>query len=157
MEENFAKEAEKQVADLLLKRGVQVQITSPLFLFFRRKKTLLLSVPTCETLLHIARAYLDMSEVSQAMTLHDAVKVLAKDSQKLSYIVALAVQNKPFLFRKNRRLAKILHRTLTQEQLSYLFTLIMTQGGVEDFISTIRFIGQTRVTKPMLSPEEKTS
>ncbi len=150
-------EAERQVADLLLKRGVQVQVTAPLFFFFRRKKNLILSAPTCETLLHVARAYLDISELPEEITLHNAVEVLAKNSRKLSYIVALAVQNNPFWVRKTERLAKVLHQTLTQEQLSYLFTLVMTQGGVEDFINTIRFIGQTRITKPMLSPADQTS
>ncbi|MFJ1412497.1 hypothetical protein [Capnocytophaga canimorsus] len=150
-------EAEKQVVDLLLKRGVQVQVTAPLFAFFRQKKTLILGVPTCETLLHIAGEFLKMEEIPNEITLNEAVKKVARDSRRLARIVALAVLNNPFSFRKTERLAKLLHKTLTQEQLSYLYSVIMTQSGVEYFISTIRYIGQTRITKPMLSQQEKTS
>ncbi|MDO5607642.1 MAG: hypothetical protein Q4G08_04205 [Capnocytophaga sp.] len=151
-------EAESNVVDLLLKRGVKVQVTAPLFFFFKRKKTLTVTVPTCETLLGIAGEYAKIKQHQEDITLHQAMDLVLSDTVRVSRIVAMAVRNNPYQLRKTVRLAKALRASLSQEEVSYLFSLIMTQGGVSDFIATIRFIGKTRITQPMMmSPTEETS
>lgn len=153
---------EKLAPDLLLKRGVPVPVTAPLFLRIFRKKTikLVLFHPTGLTLLKIASKYLSMGVINDKdLSLPEAVKAYADHGKKVHQIVALGFLNSPYLNWLHKPLAWWLRRKLTEQHFLFLFNLLITHGGVEDFIATIRLIRKTRITKPMInpSPKEKTS
>ncbi|AQX50616.1 MULTISPECIES: hypothetical protein [Elizabethkingia] len=153
---------EKLAPDLLLKRGVPVPVTAPLFLRIFKKKTikLVLFHPTGRTLLKIASKYLSMGVINdEDLSLPDAIKAYADHGKKVHEIVALGFLNSPYLNWFHKPLAWWLRRKLTEQHFLFLFNLLMTHGGVEDFIATIRLIKTMRITKPMtnLSPTEKAS
>ncbi|WP_078779926.1 hypothetical protein [Elizabethkingia meningoseptica] len=153
---------EKLAPDLLLKRGVPVPVTAPLFLRIFRKKTikLVLFHPTGRTLLKIASKYLSMGVINDKdLSLQEAVKAYADHGKKVHEIVALGFLNSPYLNWLHKPLAWWLRGRLTEQHFLFLFNILITHGGVEDFIATIRLIRRTRITKPMvnLSPTEKAS
>lgn len=149
-------QTEKRAANLLLQRGVKVQVAAPLFFRMFGKKTFsfIIKPPTPRMLLKIADKYLEMEIKSDDMTLNDAFLIYVKHSRKSSEIVALCSSG----ILHYKIIAWLLRRGITEAQISYLYFLIIAYGGIEDFINTIRLAGATRITKPMnLSPEEKTS
>jgi len=152
---------ESRAAKVLLKRGVKVPVTAPLFLRLFGKKTINLSVtaPTTRTLLEIADKYLDMRITdTKDITLADAFTLYKKHSKGMTEIVSLCILNESRKFWRHKILARFLDKKLQQDEISYLFHLIIVYGGVEDFINSIRLMETIRITKPMnLSPKEKTS
>jgi len=144
---------------ILLKRGVKVPITAPLFfrLFGKKEIRLVLRQPTARTLLKIAAIACE-TNYKEEMDLKEALEFYKTNAKKVHKIVALSILNSP---RKNwlaSILARQLRRQLTEQHLLYLYQLVVAQGGVQDFMNTIRLVMQTRITRPMnLSPEEKTS
>lgn len=148
---------EKKTANLLLERGVIVHVTTPLFLWFGKKKTeIVIKAPTTEKFLEIALLFLEMNiQNTGEMELKEAFELFVKHGEKMSEIIALCVSSGGD---KIPNLAKVLRRSLTQQEMSYLFHLVIAYGGIEDFINTIRLAEATRITKPMnLSPAEETS
>lgn len=149
---------EKKAANMLLKRGVKVQVATPLFLRILGKKTMELEIkaPLTEDFLDIAVMYLEMNiENTGEMTLNEAFTLYIQHGKKMSEIIARCVRKKGF---PTKWLSNLLRKSLTQEELSYLFHLVIIYGGIEDFIGTIRLAEATRITKPMsLSPAEETS
>lgn len=148
---------EKKAANILLQRGVKVQVATPLFfgLFGTKKQELEIKAPTTEKFLEIALLFLDMNiKNTGEMDLREAFELLIKHGEKMSEIVALCVSDAKDI----KSLAKTLRKSLTQQELSYLFHLVIAYGGIEDFINTIRLAEATRITKPMsLSPTEEMS
>lgn len=152
---------ESRAAKVLLKRGVKVPVTAPLFLRLLGKKTINLNVhaPTSNTLLAIADKYLEMRIAdTKDITLADAFAFYKKHGKTMTEIVALCILNQPQKFWRHKILARFIDKKLQQDEISYLFHLIIVYGGVEDFINSIRLMETIRITKPMnLSPKEKTS
>lgn len=152
---------EQKAAKILLKRGVKVPVTAPLFLRVFGKKVIVLEVkaPTTNMLLKIADKFLDMGlDQYDDVSLIDGVKLLKTHGRKVAEIIALCILNDPAKVWRHKWLAGFLNKKLRPDELLMLFQLILVQGGVQDFINTIRLIMETRITKPMnLSPKEKTS
>lgn len=151
-----SRQTEIQTADLLLKKGVRIQLLIPFLWLFKRKKSFVLTSPTLETMLKIARLYLTIPSVSNEPTTQEAMGVMTLHAKTLSLIVAIALRNGTEGWR-TRQLSRALRQTLTQEDIFYLFQLIVIHGGVQDFIATIRYIGERRITAPMLSQNEEMS
>lgn len=149
-------DGEKQAIQMLMNGGVPVQLVAPPFLRFWGKKHLnfLLRLPKMDTLIRIAEKYLLLGiEMPDKLKLNDAILLTAVSAKRISEIVAISLLNRKSVFTK--RLAKLLRKNLTAQQLYYFFSLIIIHGGVEDFTNTIRLIEATRITKPMnLSPQE---
>lgn len=152
---------EKRAASLLLKRGVKVQVLAPLFFRLFRKKTIdfTITAPTTNTLLEIAHCYLSMGiKKTDDLSIPEAFTLLKDHSKAMTDIIAIAILNDPKKMWMKKILSWFLSIRLTQDNINYLFHLIVLYGGVEDFISTIRLVETTMITKPMnLSPEEKMS
>ena len=73
-------------------------------------------------------------------------------------IIAIAILNDPKKMWMYKIFSRFLSTSLQQEEINYLFHLLVIYGGVEDFINTIRLMETMKITKPMnLSPEEKMS
>lgn len=152
---------EKRAANLLLKKGVKVSITAPLFLRLLGKKNieLVITAPTIHTLLLISDKFLSMRiNTKNEFTITEAFAIYKFYGKTMAEIVAIAILNSPKKMWRMKFLAKHLIKTLKPKELNYLFTLIIANGGIEDFINTIRLTETMRITKPMnLSPEEKMS
>lgn len=151
---------EKLAPQMLLKRGVKVNVRAPLFLRIFGKKELALTMyqPTARTLLKIAHAYLDIIPIEEDVELATMIRYYAEHSKKVHRVISLGFLNSPRKYWRTNILAWYLARTLTEQHFLYLFQLLILHGGVEDFLSTIRLIEQTRITKPMnLSQKMKTS
>lgn len=155
------KATEHKAANILLKRGVKVPVTAPLFFRLLGKKTLNLTVsaPTTHTLIIIAEKFLSLRiQGTEDLSLPNSFELLKLHGKTMTEIVAACILNDHKKMWRHRFLADFLAKRLTAEELSYLFHLIIVYGGVEDFINTIRLTEAMRITKPMnLSPEEKTS
>ena len=152
---------EHRAAKILLKRGVNVQVTAPLFLrlFGKKEIKLTISAPSIYTLTLIAEKYLSLRiNETEDLNISTAFELLNLHSRAMSEIIAISILNSSKKMWRKRFLARFLEKKLTAEELSYLFHLIVAYGGIEDFINTIRLMESIRITKPMnLSPEEKTS
>lgn len=153
-------QAEKTVGDILLKRGVKLGVTAPLFLRFFGKKKVEFTVqsPTMRTLLQIAMISLDIQiDFEKEITLPKAQQLMAVYGKSVCKVIAIAIRNGnpkwmyPFLTSRVKN-------SVSAIKILWLYKLIMVNGGYEDFITTIRFIEETRITKPMnLSQEKKRS
>ena len=151
-----AHQTEFESANLLLKKGVRIQLLIPFLWLFKRKKSLVLTAPTLETLLKVARLYLTIPPVGKEVSTTEAMDVMALHGKTVSLILAVTLRNGKEGWR-TRQLAKVLQKSLSAEEIFYLFQLVVIHGGVQDFIATIRYIGERRITAPMLSHNEKTS
>ncbi|HAY3590656.1 hypothetical protein CMU23_01400 [Elizabethkingia anophelis] len=149
---------EKKAAEILLKRGVKVPVTAPLFLRIFRKKTisLIITSPTSNTYLRISHKFLKMDvNPDRDIDLKEAYEVYVKHGKKESEILALALLNSFFLYWLHKPFAWWLRCKITEAEINYLYQLIVVYGGIQDFINTIRIIHSTRMTKPMnLSQKE---
>lgn len=155
-----AQATEQRAASLLLKKGVKVSITAPLFLRLLGKKKidLVITAPTIYTLLLISEKFLSMRIPNQELSISEAFTLYRFHGKTMTEIVAMAILNDKKKMWRKRFLARHLNKQLKPEELTYLFTLIIAYGGIEDFISTIRLMEQMKITRPMnLSPEEKMS
>ena len=149
---------EKKAAEILLKRGVKVPVTAPLFLRIFRRKTinLIITSPTSNTYLRISHKFLKMDvNPDRDIDLKEAYEVYVKHGKKESEILALALLNSFFLYWLHKPFAWWLRCKITEAEINYLYQLIVVYGGIQDFINTIRIIHSTRMTKPMnLSQKE---
>lgn len=152
---------EQRAANILLKRGVSLPVTAPLFfrLFGKKEIKLTISAPSIYTLVLISEKYLSLRiQETKDLTISEAFELLNVHSRAMSEIVAMCILNNSRKMWRKRFLASFLEKRLKSEELGYLFQLIIAYGGIEDFINTIRLMESMRITKPMnLSPEEKTS
>lgn len=151
---------EKKAAEILLKRGVKVPVTAPLFLRIFRKKTinLIITSPTSNTYLRISHKFLKMDvNPDKDIDLKEAYEVYVKHGKKESEILALALLNSFFLYWLHKPFAWWLRCNITEAEINYLYQLIVVYGGIQDFINTIRIIHSTRMTKPMNLSQKKAS
>lgn len=155
------KQVEKQVANILLERGVKVQLKAPLFLRWFGKKTVtyVVKAPTIRTLVKIADVSLDVPvNFDKEINIQQATKVVQQHGKKMSKIAALAILNSPAKNYKLNVLTNFLYKNMSAAELYYIYQMMLMYGGYEDFINIIRFTQATRITKPMnLSQNEKRS
>ncbi len=87
---------ELRAAKIILKRGVEVTISAPLFLrwFGKKKQKLLLKVPSMECQIAISEAYLETGiNVKDEESVSDSMAMIAKHGRAVSEIVAMAIRN----------------------------------------------------------------
>lgn len=152
---------ELKSANILLKRGVEISIPAPFFmrLFGKKTEDIVLRVPCMQCQIAIARKYIETGlKADDEMSLEEVLLQIAEKGEAVSEIIALAALNEHRECKEVKRLAKRLRKSLTMEETSYLFSLLVAFSGVQDFTNTIRLIQVTRITAPMnLSPTEKMS
>lgn len=154
-------QTELKAAKILLKRGVKVPVTAPLFFRIFGKKTinLVITAPTLFTLIKIAEKFCEMRiKDLKDLSLSSSFELLKLHHKTMLEIVGISILNDKKKLWRLPFLVRLLKNSLDAETLSYLFYIIIAYGGVEDFINTIRLAEVTKITKPMnLSPQEKTS
>lgn len=147
---------EKLSADILLKKGINLSFMMPFLGIFKRRRHFVLTAPSLETLLKVARLYLSIPPIEESISTPKAMEMVALHGKTISLILAVVLRGgKEGIL--TRQLAKTLRKNLTQQEIFYLFQLVALHGGVQDFIATIRYIGTHRITAPMLSQEAETS
>lgn len=149
---------EQKAAKILLKRGVKVPVTAPLFLRLFGKKSINVTVkaPTTNTLLMVADKFLSLRITeTKDLSLTEAFELYKKHSRKMTEIVTLCILNSPAKVWRHKILARFLEWKLQPDEITYLFHLIIAYGGVQDFINTIRFAETIRITKPMNLSQKK--
>lgn len=152
---------EERAANILLKRGVKVPVTAPLFLrlFGKKKINLVVKALSIYSLQRVAIHYLAMQIKSEEdLTLPQSFEILKNHHKAVSKIVAESIihsRNLKFLV---PLIAYWLRGGLQANELFYLYQLIIVYGGIQDFTNTIRLTEATRITMPMnLSRKQTTS
>ena len=152
---------EHQAAKMLLNKGVRVPIPMPLLFRLIGIKTWKLTVkaPTAYQLIRIAEYYLQMQvDPKSEINTQQAMKIYLQHGFKMAKITAVGLLNSRAKEWQINWLAHRLTKHLAADEMVWIFQLLILHSGVEDFITTIKSIGETRLTKPMnLSPEEKMS
>lgn len=155
---------ELKAANILLKRGVKVSVTAPLFLriitfFIVRKINFVIKDLKIETLVKIARLYHLMDiNLDKDLTIKEAYEILAKHRKKVTKILAYSMLDKDYLYVFVPIVSFIIRRSLSAKEVSYLIKLVILYTGIEDFMSTINSVGAMKITTPMnLSQQNKTS
>lgn len=155
---------ELKTTNILLKRGVKVPVTAPLFLriltlFIVRSINFSIKDLKLETLLKISRLYLLMDiDHTKELSITEAYELLSRHRKKVSRILAYAVLDKDYLMWLSPIVSYIIRNKLSAKEMSYLLKMIILYSGIEDFMSTIRSIRAMKITTPMnLSQDQKTS
>lgn len=143
-------QVEKQAAELLLGRGIKVEIKKPWFWrpLGKSKQIYILKSPTPATLLFIASIFCEVPEL-QKERLYDIVSLYKSHGNTVIKIVAAAITGSHKETKAFKRACKQLEREMSFKEVAMLYQITMLQGGFEDFMNTITFIKQTRITKPM--------
>lgn len=155
---------ELKTTNILLKKGVKVPVTAPLFLrlitlFIVRKLNFVIKDLKIETLLKISRLYLLMDiDPTKELSMTEAYELLSKHRKKVSKIVAYAMLDKDYLYFLTPIVSYIIRTGLSAKEVSYLLKITILYSGIEDFMSTIRSVRAMKITTPMnLSQDQKTS
>lgn len=152
---------EKHTADLILKRGVRLQLRAPLFLRMLGKKTFSLTVtsPYEGTLIRVARYYLETgisSDQLDDITHERALSLMLAHGKQITKAVACAWLNgwiAGWLF--TRPLAWYMRWHCKPEDILVIATVILLYGGVSDFMSTTRSVRMMKTTSPMIEGQTR--
>ncbi len=151
---------EHKAANILLSKGVKVQVATPFFIriFGIKSIKLMLLAPSIYILTKIAGKYLELNiGNTKDLSVPEAFTLLKNHAKAMTEIITIAILGKRQKMWMVKPLRYMLENSLSEKELCYLFQLIIVYGGIEDFINTIRLTEATRITKPMnLSQEEKT-
>jgi hypothetical protein len=159
MTENTA--IELHAADLILKRGVRLELRAPLFLRILRKKTLKLVVtsPLEGTLQRVAKYYLETGITSDQLdniTHEQALGLMAVHGKQLNKAVACAWLNGWFSgWMFTRPLAWYMRWHCKSEDILVIATMILLYGGVSDFMNTTRSVRMMRTTSPRIEGQTR--
>ncbi|WP_312207682.1 hypothetical protein [Empedobacter sp.] len=152
---------EERAANIILKRGVKVPVTAPLFLrlFGKKKINLVVKALSIYTLKRVAVHYLQMQiKSTEEMTIPEGFEIIQLHDKAVSKIIAESILNNRWLKFLVPFVAYWLRGGLQATELFSLFQLVIVYGGIHDFINTIRLTEATRITMPMnLSQKETTS
>jgi hypothetical protein len=149
---------EKHAAEVLLDRGVTWPVKAPWFLWFLGKRKVSIKALRLGTLLELSRLYtaagIDLNEIDKDphVTLQDHLKPICR-------IVAVSILNSKIPIRLLAKpLERFIIRKFTANMLLEVMVFIATFSGYTSFLSTIRLIGDLKVTTPKnLSPEDQGS
>jgi hypothetical protein len=152
---------EKHTADLILKRGVRLELRAPLFLRLLGKKTFKLTVtsPYEGTLMRVARYYLETgisSEQLDEISHEHALALMMTHGKQITRAVACAWLNgwiSGWLF--TRPLAWYMRWHCKPEDILVIATVILLYGGVSDFINTTRSVRMMKTTSPMIEGQAR--
>lgn len=150
---------EQKAASTLLDRGVAWKVPAPWWMRLIGKKTLSLEVKAIRLsqLLELSGLYASMGiDPEQSKDDPHALIPHARTVCQIAAICLLSTPLKRRLFAK--ALARILVDRLTGDNLLEMMLFVVTYSGLESFTTTIRLIGEMRMTKPKnLSPENQGS
>ena len=159
MTENGA--IEKHAADLILKRGVRLELRAPLFLRILGKKTLKLTVtsPLEGTLQRVGRYYLETgisSDQLDSITHEQALGLMAVHGKQINKAVACAWLNGWFSgWAFTRPLAWYMRWHARPEDILVICTMILLYGGVSDFMNTTRSVRMMKTTSPRIEGQKR--
>lgn len=148
---------EKQAAERLLERGIEVRATAPLLLRILGKRTIALVVrqPCLGTLYRISLIYLAMGIGDERLADLDNENVHAlftKHGKALTEIAAQAILNGKWSGRLfGGILARWLFWKLNPVQLLTIANVLVSITGTEGFTTTIRLVRNMKMTQPNLS------
>ena len=159
MSENTA--IELHAADLILKRGVRLELRAPLFLRLVGKKTLKLTVtsPLEGTLQRVAKYYLETGITADQLdniSHEQALGLMAVHGKQLNKAVACAWLNgywRGMLF--TRPLAWYMRWHCKAEDILVIATMILLYGGVSDFMNTTRSVRMMKTTSPRIEGQTR--
>jgi hypothetical protein len=154
---------ELRAAETLLQRGVKVKAHAPLLLRIFGKKTIAfnLTQPKAGTLHRVASYYL-RTGISQTqlheITTEEALAVITVHGKNINKAVAAAILNgywrgKLFI----NPFAWWLNWHLSPRAILTLMDILITYGGVEDFMTTTRLVRSMKITAPNLGQKTKGS
>lgn len=155
---------ERKAARVLLEIGEQVPIAAPFFLRIFGKKEIKLKIhmPTADCFLRAVDLRLKMN-VDDAeldnLKLEDSLELVSKSGKVLSRIVAIAILRTRWMdMVLGKWLARRLRKNIPFSELRYIVEVITVEGGLADFIHSIRLMKMTRLMSPNnLSQQEKGS
>lgn len=159
---------EINAAELLLDKGVRVELRAPFFMRWICKNIgVTVRRPVLGTMMRISRLYLklgiDISKVD-AGDMHEAHRLLTEHGDTICRIVATGmIRGRLSGWMFARPLGWYLRWHSDALKLAKLSVLLIELSGVQHFTNTIRFLAAMRMTAPKtmtapkLSPQEKGS
>lgn len=154
---------EQRAAEIMLQRGVPVNARAPFFLRIFGKKTvrLKLYMPNGGTLQRVGIYYLKTgipAEQLNDISVEDAMILKVKHGKNIYRGVACGILNGwiagwaftiPF--------AWYLLWSMKEAEVCKLFNMLVTYGGLSDFMTTTRYLRAFRITAPRLGQATKGS
>lgn len=146
-------EVQQRAADVLLDRGVRVKVPAPVWyrLFGVKEVSVTLYRPKLGTLIAMSRISADIDVDFDKLTdgsFKEAYDLCHRYGEQIAKWVAVALINdKRGIERQANRLARRLMWGMPTDRLAELFTLVVLLSGVQDFMTTIRFVQQSNVMR----------
>lgn len=145
---------EAHAADLMLKRGVRLQMRAPFFLRWLGKKTISLIVtsPYDGTLARVAKYYLSTGLTIEQLTniTHEqALLIQLRHGKAINKAVAVGWLNgflSGWLF--VRPLAWYIRWHCKPQHIQTVAVMLLLYGGVSDFMGTTRSVRMMKITTP---------
>lgn len=161
MKEDMA--TELRAAETILQRGVKVKARAPLLLRMIgiKRLTLTLRNPTSGTLMRVASYYLRTGLTAQKLnevTAEEAMAIMVVHGKGLRRAVATAFLNgwlSGSLF--VRPMAWYLKWHFTEEAICTMMDMLISYGGLKDFMTTTRYVRGMKITAPNLGQKAKGS
>ncbi|ADY51514.1 hypothetical protein Pedsa_0942 [Pseudopedobacter saltans DSM 12145] len=156
-------QTELHAVETLLQRGVKVKARAPLLFRLFGKKTIVfkLGQPKAGTLHRVASYYLrtgiDQTKLHE-ITSEEALTVISVHGKNIYKAVATAILNgywSGMLFTKP--FAWWLSWHLTPKAILTLMDILITYGGIQDFMTTTRLVRSMKLTAPNLGQKTKGS
>lgn len=138
-------EKEQKEAELLIKKGVNVDITS-----FGKKRTLHLKPPTLETLLYCNEVAVRIKDnFNEDNSIGDYLANMNEEIILKSEFIACAYLHSEWKIKLFKKIvAKWLRKILGPKDVTELVLVILNMYDLENFTPSTRLIMQSRMTKP---------
>lgn len=146
-------EVQQRAADVLLDRGVRVKVPAPVWyrLVGVKEVSVTLYRPKLGTLIAMSRISAAIDVDFEKLTdgsFKEAYNLCNRYGEQIAKWVAVALLNdKRAIERQANRLARRLMWGMPTDRLAELFTLVVLLSGVQDFLTTIRFVQQSNVMR----------
>lgn len=158
-----ANQTELRATETLLKRGVRVKVRAPFWLRLFGKKIiqLTLQTPTGGSLLRAGYWYL-MCQLSidklEKISVEDALHFRVKYGDNIyKSLACLFIGNKLLTKLFLKPYASWIRESLTDSEALTLLQLVLVHGGLQDFMTTTRYIRGVMITAPKLGQVTKRS
>ncbi|MEJ5316783.1 MAG: hypothetical protein WHS63_07230 [Tenuifilum sp.] len=157
-------EVQQRAADVLLDRGVRVKLPAPFWyrIVGVRHKSYILRRPKLGTLIAMSRIAsgidVDFDKLDEG-NIQEAYRVVAEHGDRVAEFIAVALLNNRHAIERHAvSLARRIAWGISPDRLAEVFSLVVVLSGVQDFLSTIRFVSQTNVMRAtILSQKESGS
>jgi len=143
------KEVEIKTVDTILDKGVRVPIPTP-FLFGKKQVNVIVRRPVMGNMLLISKLYEQMNvpaEFGDDFTAWH--KLYTQHAGTVSRIVAVGIlRGRVKVKLLSRVFAWYLRWHINSRELAQLAAILVTLSGVQDFLSTIKFLRAMKMTEP---------